>query len=161
MSEPVDTSMVQLCSKDILLKPDSLDVSCKPRFFLDLFSGAKAPVSTACKKHVVDMFEPIDIIHGHDLLDDDKFFELMALAESGLIGAGVAAPFCCKHSRVTLRRPGPRPVKDPRVSGWSPFEVRGSTTIGPRIISDSRPFALHFVSDQPWWWPHHLGKSWV
>ena len=53
------------------------------------------------------MLEPIDIIHGHDLLDDDKISEVMALAESGLIGAGVAAPFCCKHSRATLRRPGP------------------------------------------------------
>ena len=59
------------------------------------------------------MFEPIDIIHGHDLLDDDKFFEAMMLAESGLIGAGVAAPFCCKHSRATLTRPGPRPVRTP------------------------------------------------
>ena len=89
--------MAQQCSDDILSQPDSLDVSCKPRFFLDLFSGAKAPVSTACKPHLVDMFEPIDIIHGHDLLDDDIFLEVMALAESGLVGAGVAAPFCCKH----------------------------------------------------------------
>ena len=113
VSEPEDTHMAQQCSADILSKPDSLDVSCKPRFFLDLFSGAKAPVSTAGKKHLVDMFEPIDIIHDHDLLDDDKFFEAMMLAESGLIGAGVAAPFCCKHSRATLRRPGPRPVRTP------------------------------------------------
>lgn len=46
------------------------------------------------EQHLVDMFEPIDIIHGHDFLDDDKFSEVVAQAESGLVGAGVAAPFC-------------------------------------------------------------------
>ena len=39
---------------------------------------------------------------------------LKALAESGLVGAALAAPYCCKHSRATLRRPGPLPVRTPK-----------------------------------------------
>eukprot|EP00435_Cladocopium_sp_Y103_P068322 s917_g31.t1 len=59
------------------------------------------------------MFEPVDLIHGHDILDDDTFHSLLCLCESGLVGAALAAPYCCKHSRATLRRPGPMPVRTP------------------------------------------------
>eukprot|EP00435_Cladocopium_sp_Y103_P026209 s1025_g6.t1 len=69
---------------------------------------------SACCALNIDVFEPVDIIHGHDILDDDKFHSLLPLAESGLIGAALAAPYCCKHSRATLRRPGPRPVRPPQ-----------------------------------------------
>ena len=86
---------------------------CKPRFFLDIFSGARLPVSTACKQFSVDMFDPVDLIHGWDILDDGIFHSLLCLSESGLVGAALAAPYCCKHSRATLRRPGPRPVRTP------------------------------------------------
>ena len=30
------------------------------------------PVSTACKALSIDLFEPVDLIHGHDILDDLK-----------------------------------------------------------------------------------------
>ena len=89
------------------------DGSYKPRFFLDIFSGARMPVGTACKQFSVDMFEPVDLSHGWDILDDDTFFHLLCLCESGLIGAALAAPYCCKHSRATLMRPGPQPVRTP------------------------------------------------
>ena len=46
-------------------------------------------------------------------MDDDVFHQLLCLCESGLVGAALAAPYCCKHSRATLRRPGPKPVRTP------------------------------------------------
>ena len=71
------------------------------------------PVSSACRLLQIDVFEPVDLIHGHDLLDDEVFHDTLMLAESGMIGAALAAPYCSKHSRATLRRPGPRPVRTP------------------------------------------------
>lgn len=55
----------------------------------------------------------MDCIHGWDILDDEVFHRLICLCESGLVGAALAAPYCSKHSRATLRRPGPRPVRTP------------------------------------------------
>ena len=60
------------------------------------------------------MAQPVDIIQGNDILNDDAFHHLLCLGESGLIGAALAAPCCCKHSRATLRRPGPPPVQTPQ-----------------------------------------------
>ena len=56
----------------------------------------------------------MDLIHGLDILDDETFHNLLQLCESGLVGAAVAAPYCCKHSMATLRRPGPLPVRTPK-----------------------------------------------
>ena len=86
---------------------------CKPRFFLDIFSGARMPVSTACKRFSVDLFDPVDLIHGWDIWDDDVFHSLSRLCESVLVGAALA-PYCSKHSRATLRRPGSKPVRTPK-----------------------------------------------
>ena len=38
----------------------------------------------------------------------------VCLCDSGLVGAALAAPYCCKHSMATLMRPGPRPVRTPQ-----------------------------------------------
>ena len=83
------------------------------RFFLDIFAGASMPVSSAVAQFSADRFEPLDIIHGHDLLDDDIYDGAMQLASSGLIGAGLAAPYCCHHSRAKLKKPGPKPLRTP------------------------------------------------
>lgn len=48
-------------------------------------------------------------IHGHDVSDDAVFEDLLCLANSGRIGAAPFAPYCSKHSRTTLRSPGPPP----------------------------------------------------
>ena len=77
------------------------------KFFLDIFSGASMPVSTALSKFLGDRVQPIDLIHGHDLL------HVLLLAASGLIGAALAAPYCSKHSKATLKSPGPAPVRTP------------------------------------------------
>lgn len=71
------------------------------------------PVSTAVSKFLGDRVQPIDLIHGHDLLHDDTFEEVLLLAASGLIGAALAAPYCSKHSKATLKSPGPAPVRTP------------------------------------------------
>ena len=72
------------------------------------------PVSAACAELSVDLFEPVDLIHGWDILDDATFHSLLCSCESGLVGAALAAPYCCNHSMATLRRPGPKPVRTPQ-----------------------------------------------
>ena len=83
------------------------------KFFLDIFAGATMPVSMALIPFASDRVQPVDLIHGHDLLDDDIFESVLLLAASGLIGAALAAPYCSKHSRATLRPDGPAPVRTP------------------------------------------------
>ena len=73
------------------------------------------PVSKAVQELAGDRVEPVDLIHGLDLLDDDTFESLLRLASSGRIGAALAAPYCCKHSRATLR-PMDLPQSVPRSS---------------------------------------------
>ena len=104
--------------------------------FLDIFSGASHPVSTALTLLGGDRVEPIDLIHGHDLLDDSLFESLLLLAASGKIGAALAAPYCSKHNRATLRRPGPAPeildgvLTNSFASNW-PFKKAPPFTIVP------------------------------
>ena len=70
------------------------------------------PVSMALVPFACDRVQPVDLIHGHDLLDDVIFESVLLLAASGLIGAALAAPYCSKHSRATLRPPGPALVRN-------------------------------------------------
>ena len=51
------------------------------------------PVSAACAELSVDLFEPVDLIHGWDILDDATFHSLLCSCESGLVGAALAAPY--------------------------------------------------------------------
>ena len=88
-------------------------VASPTKSFLDIFSGASMPVSTALSKILGDRIQPIDLTHGHDLLHDDTFEEVLLLSASGLIGAALAAPYCSKHSKATLKSPGPAPVRTP------------------------------------------------
>ena len=90
------------------------------KFFLDIFAGASMPVSTALSEFFGDRVQPIDLIHGHDLLHDDTFEDVLRLAAFGLIGAALAAPYCSKHSKATLKSPGPAPVRTP---GWRSKKV--------------------------------------
>ena len=86
------------------------------RFFLDLCSGAEAPVTKAMRALGADCFEPLDIIHGKhcDLLSDDCFDRLLGLSASGLIGAALAAPPCGDFSMLKMRPGGPAPVRTPQ-----------------------------------------------
>ena len=97
------------------------------------------PVSTAVQALSGDRVEPVDLIHGLDLLDDDTFESLLRLASSGRIGAALAAPYCCKHSRATLRPNGPAPVRTPEFLDGLPnntiqqqLAVQESSTIHDR-----------------------------
>ena len=86
------------------------------RFFLDLCSGAEAPVTKAMRALGADCFEPLDIIHGAhcDLLSDDCFDRLLGLSASGLIGAALAAPPCGDFSMLKMRPGGPAPLRTPQ-----------------------------------------------
>ena len=97
------------------------------------------PVSTAVQALSGDRVEPVDFIHGLDLLEDDTFESLLRLASSGRIGAALAAPYCCKHSRATLRPNGPAPVRTPEFLDGLPsntiqqqLAVQESSTIHDR-----------------------------
>lgn len=85
------------------------------RFFLDVCSGASAPVSAAIAARCGNRFQPVDLIFGpqFDLLNDDAFFHLTKVAASGIIGAALAAPYCRDHSSAKLIQPGPQPIRTP------------------------------------------------
>ena len=50
-------ALVPGCSTECLSPQPLLTGFCKPRFFLDIFAGARMPVSTACKRFSVDLFD--------------------------------------------------------------------------------------------------------
>ena len=116
-------------------------MNSKPSYFLDIFSGASAPVSVAVRALGGDTFEPVDLIFGShcDLLDDDVFTNVENIAASGLIGVALAAPYCSKHSMATLRPNGPKPVRTPSAldglptnSALQDYQVQESATIHDR-----------------------------
>jgi len=55
----------------------------------NIFAGATMPVTSALMHLSGDRIQPIDLIHGHDLLDDEVFESVLLLAS---IGAALAAP---------------------------------------------------------------------
>ncbi|CAE7451467.1 unnamed protein product [Symbiodinium sp. CCMP2592] len=85
------------------------------RFFLDVCSGAGAPVSAAMQALGKDCFQPVDIIHcqDFDLLEDEFFAQLLALCSSGVVGAAIASPPCGEFSLLKLRPGGPPPCRTP------------------------------------------------
>ena len=85
-----------------------------PRLFLDLFAGARAPVSSALRNLGLDCFPAVDIIvdASCNILDDAFFNLLCRIADAGLVGAALAAPVCSKHSILRLRPGGPKPLRD-------------------------------------------------
>ena len=98
---------------------DALLGSCQlpsptPRLFLDLFAGARAPVTSAIQSLRRDCFPPVDLIidASRDILEDAFFDLLCRIADSGLVGAALAAPVCSKHSILRLRPGGPKPLRD-------------------------------------------------
>ena len=86
-----------------------------PKLFLDLFAGAKQPLSVAMAKRNSDRFEAVDLIFGpaFDLLDDVHFEALCGLASSGLVGAAAVAPVCSEFSPLKLLPQGPNAVRAP------------------------------------------------
>ncbi|CAE7282297.1 unnamed protein product, partial [Symbiodinium microadriaticum] len=85
-----------------------------PRLFLDLFAGARAPVSSALRDLGFDCFPAVDIIvdASCNILDDAFFNLLCRIADAGLVGAALAAPVCSKHSILRMRPGGPKPLRD-------------------------------------------------
>ncbi len=123
---PAATANEQSCTSDLTTSSTSdardgasiLGPCClpalTPRLFLDLFAGARAPVSSALRHRGLDCFPAVDIIvdASCDILDDDFFSLLCRIADSGLVGAALAAPVCSKHSILRLRPGGPKPLRD-------------------------------------------------
>ena len=93
------------------------------KIFVDLFSGASAPLSDAIGALGLARLEPLDKLHGchFDLLDDRHFRDVCLLASSGIVGAAAAAslrlllprapatrgPAARPHSSASYRHTGP------------------------------------------------------
>ena len=121
------------------------------KFFLDIFAGASMPVSTALSKFFTDRVQPIDLIHGHDLLHDDTFEEVLLLAASGLIGAALAAPYCycSKHSKATLKSPGPATPRTPDfIDGLPSNSIQQQLAVEESVAIHDRSRALLSEVDQ-------------
>ncbi|CAE7894101.1 unnamed protein product [Symbiodinium microadriaticum] len=118
-SAPSDSASTNAHPRDGSSTVDALLGSCHlssptPRLFLDLFAGARAPVTSAMQSLRRDCFPPVDLIidASRDILDDAFFDLLCRIADSGLVGAALAAPVCSKHSILRLRPGGPKPLRD-------------------------------------------------
>ena len=87
-------------SNEIPAAPLNSKKSC----FLDLFSGASAPISVALRALGADTIEPLDLIFGShcDLLDEEVYTNVVDLAASGLIGTALAAPYCSPYCSKTF-----------------------------------------------------------
>ena len=76
-----EDSFRNFCHRLVVSVSPSLSSSCSQsrkfssqstaRFFLDIFSGASMPVSTAVQELAGDRVEPVDLIHGLNLFVDD------------------------------------------------------------------------------------------
>ena len=86
------------------------------RIFLDLFSGASAPVTNAFKRLGLLCLQPIDLLHGSgvDVLCPEHKQRLRKLCASGVVGLALAAPPCGAFSLARLKPGGPRPVRTPQ-----------------------------------------------
>ena len=93
-----------------------------PGLFLDLFSGASAPLSAAVARLGGARISPIDSLHGEqiDLLSPLHQSSLRRLCSSGLVRVVCAAPPCASFSRSRLRPGGPPAVRTPSHPGGIP-----------------------------------------
>ena len=93
-----------------------------PGLFLDLFSGASAPLSAAVARLGGARISPIDSLHGEqiDLLSPLHQSSLRRLCSSGLVRVVCAAPPCASFSRSRLRPGGPPAVRTPTHPGGIP-----------------------------------------
>ncbi|CAE7232659.1 unnamed protein product, partial [Symbiodinium sp. CCMP2456] len=87
-----------------------------PALFLDLFSGAAAPLSKALGDLGCDRIAPVDALFGEqiDVLDAVHQESLKRLCCSGLVRVLCAGPPCSSFSRARLRFGGPAPVRTPK-----------------------------------------------
>ena len=93
--------------------PGVFDLPFPGRFFMDLFAGRNAPIFHACQQLQVDLLTPLDVELGWDILIDDNFERILHAAWNGFVGGAWSAPPCREHSRLKLKRPGPKPLRTP------------------------------------------------
>ena len=96
--------------------PDGTTILPAHKIFVDLFSGASAPLSVVVGALALARLEPLDKLHGcrFDLPDDRHFRELCLIASSSIVGA---ASLCCPSLCVFLQ--------SPLAAWWSATRSRG------------------------------------
>ncbi|CAE7910128.1 unnamed protein product, partial [Symbiodinium necroappetens] len=85
-----------------------------PRLFLDLFAGARAPVTSAIHSLGCDCFPAVDLIidASRDILDDAFFDLLCRIADSGLVGAALDGLIVLENPASSLT------FHDPLMMSW-------------------------------------------
>ena len=92
--------------------PPVMGASARPQFFLDICSGASAPLSEAAAQLGISSI-PFDILRraGDNLLDDTVYDGLLKLSLSGCIVFAHGSPPCSEYSLIKHLGPGPSPCR--------------------------------------------------
>ena len=102
-------------ASDLGVLPSPPPLPLKPvGFFLDICSGAGAPLSSELINRGISCY-PVDIIRdgpAGDILDDAVYDRLLRIASSGLVSFAHASPVCSDFSRLKKDGDGgPRPIR--------------------------------------------------
>ena len=92
--------------------PPVMGASARPQFFLDICSGASAPLSGAAAQLGISSI-PFDVLRraGDNLLDDTVYDGLLKLSLSGCIVFAHGSPPCSEYSLIKHLGPGPSPCR--------------------------------------------------
>ena len=79
----------------------------RTRFFLELFSEKRHPLSTLVALLDFETLRPLDILLNSrlDILDDACYFTILRMVASRQIGTIIAAPPCTEYSLLKLKQP--------------------------------------------------------
>ena len=134
----VDTIPPQMPTVDVIQFPRSPGI----RIFLDICCGVNSPLSSAVIKLKGDVMKFDILVHtSDDLLDSNKFEQLLRLCASGIVAYTAASPSCCEYSRLKLLPNGPPALRTPQhldgipgLSGPELLRVQESSTMLHRCI---------------------------
>ena len=112
--EDLPASVVQAADSlaQVSSPPPVLGASVRPQFFLDICSGASAPLSEAAAQLGISSI-PFDILRrtNDNLLDDTVYDGLLKLSLSGCIVFAHGSPPCSEYSLIKHLGPGPPPCR--------------------------------------------------
>ena len=134
----VDMIPPQMPTVDVIQFPRSPGI----RIFLDICCGVNSPLSSAVIKLKGDVMKFDILVHtSDDLLDSNKFEQLLRLCASGIVAYTAASPSCCEYSRLKLLPNGPPALRTPQhldgipgLSGPELLRVQESSTMLHRCI---------------------------
>ena len=87
----------------------------RARFFLELFSEKRRPLSTLVASLDFETLRPFDILLNSklDILNDACYSTILRMVAIRQIRTIIAAPPCTEYSLLKLKQPGPKPCRLP------------------------------------------------